>query len=147
MPVDFCRHSMQNLYKTLVRPHLEYCLSARSLHYQKDKKFLRKVQHRFTRMIRLPVLSHYNMKTGYRNWDCGLYKKTSKSCWFNRVFLKWFMVFFAIPLTDMFQIDTSRRARGHSLKLVKCQCSKDITKFFFCHRLVSKWKILWQQKQ
>jgi len=50
--------------------------------------------------------------------------------------------FFAIPLTDMFQIDTSRRARGHSLKLVKCQCNKDITKFFFCHRLVSKWNIL-----
>jgi len=50
--------------------------------------------------------------------------------------------FFAIPLTDMFQIDTSRRARGLSLKLVKCQCNKDITKFFFCHRLVSKWNIL-----
>ena len=40
--------------------------------------------------------------------------------------------FSAIPLTDMFQIDTAGRTHGHSLKLVKCQCSKDrpITKFF-----------------
>ena len=39
---------MLNLYKTLVRQHLEYCISAWS---QKDKKLLEKVQHRFTRMI------------------------------------------------------------------------------------------------
>ena len=29
---------MLNLYKTLVRPHLEYCISAWSPYYQKDKK-------------------------------------------------------------------------------------------------------------
>ena len=48
----------------------------------------------------------------------------------------------AIPLTDMFQIDTTGRTRGHSLKLVKCRCSKDIRKFFFSHRVVSKWNML-----
>ena len=42
---------MLNLYKTLVPPHLEYCISVWSPHYQKDKKLLEKVQHRFTRMI------------------------------------------------------------------------------------------------
>ena len=42
---------MLNLYKTLVRPHLEYCISAWSPHNQKDKKLIEKVQHRFTRMI------------------------------------------------------------------------------------------------
>ena len=35
-----------NLYKTLVRPHLEYCSPAWSPHYQKDKQLLEKVQHR-----------------------------------------------------------------------------------------------------
>ena len=39
---------MLNLYETLVRPHVDYCVSAWSPHYQKDKKLLEKVQHRFT---------------------------------------------------------------------------------------------------
>jgi len=50
--------------------------------------------------------------------------------------------FSAIPLTDMFQIDTTGRTRGHSLKLVKCLCNKDIRKYFFSHRVVSKWNML-----
>ena len=43
---------MIRLYKTLVRPHLEYCVSAWSPHYTKDKELLKHVQHRFTRMIK-----------------------------------------------------------------------------------------------
>jgi len=39
------------LYKTLVCPHLEYCISAWSPYYEKDKALLERVQHRFTRMI------------------------------------------------------------------------------------------------
>ena len=37
-------------YKSLVRPHLEYCISAWAPHYVKDKVLLERVQHRFTRM-------------------------------------------------------------------------------------------------
>ena len=48
----------------------------------------------------------------------------------------------AIPLTDIFQIDTTGRTRGHSLKLVKCRCNKDIRKYFFSHRVVSKCNML-----
>ena len=43
---------MVRLYKTLVRPHLEYCVSAWSPHYIKDEELLERVQHRFTRMIK-----------------------------------------------------------------------------------------------
>jgi len=42
---------MLNLYKTLVRPHVEYCVSAYSPYYKKDKELLEKVQRRFTKMI------------------------------------------------------------------------------------------------
>ena len=34
------------LYKTLVRPHLEYCVSVWSPHYAMDKSLLERVQHR-----------------------------------------------------------------------------------------------------
>ena len=40
------------LYKSLVRLHLEYCASAWSPHYVKDKELLERVQHRFTRMFK-----------------------------------------------------------------------------------------------
>jgi len=41
---------MMSLYKTLVRPHVEYCVSAWNPHYIKDKKLIKKVQRRFTKM-------------------------------------------------------------------------------------------------
>jgi len=52
--------------------------------------------------------------------------------------------FSAISLTDMFQIDrpTTGRTREHSLNLVKCRCNRDIRKYFFSHRVVSKWNML-----
>jgi len=40
-----------NLYKSLVRPHVEYCTPVWSPCYQKDKTLIERVQHRFTRMI------------------------------------------------------------------------------------------------
>ena len=48
-----------NLYKSLVSPHLEYYTLAWSPYYEKDKSPLKKMQHRFTRMIsRLNALSY-----------------------------------------------------------------------------------------
>jgi len=42
---------MLSLYKSLVRPHVEYCVSAWSPHYIKDKDILERIQNRFTRLI------------------------------------------------------------------------------------------------
>ena len=45
------RSILLQLYKSLVRPHLEYCTVSWSPYYQKDKKILEKIQRRFTRLI------------------------------------------------------------------------------------------------
>jgi len=48
------------LYKTLVRPHLEFCTAAWSPFYKKDKVLLGRVQHRFTRMMPGLIDRSYN---------------------------------------------------------------------------------------
>ena len=40
------------LYKSLVRPHLEFCCSAWSPHYKKDRTLIERIQHRFTRLFK-----------------------------------------------------------------------------------------------
>jgi len=42
---------MMSLYKTLVRPHVEYCVNAWNPQYIKDKKLIKEVQRSLTRMI------------------------------------------------------------------------------------------------
>jgi len=42
---------LMNVYKSMMRPHLEYCCAVWSPHYIKDKQMLEEVQHRFTRMF------------------------------------------------------------------------------------------------
>ena len=39
------------LYKSLVKPHLEYCIVSWSPHYKKDKILIERIQKRFTRKI------------------------------------------------------------------------------------------------
>ena len=40
-----------SLYKSLVRPHVEYFISAWNPQYKKDKELIEKVEKRFTEMI------------------------------------------------------------------------------------------------
>jgi len=42
---------MLSLYKTLVRPHVEYCSSSWNPFYKNDKEMIEKVQHRFTQEL------------------------------------------------------------------------------------------------
>ena len=60
---------MLRLYKTLVRPHVEYSISAWSPHYIKDKNQIEKVQRRFTKMIpELRGLTYGNRLKALKLW-------------------------------------------------------------------------------
>ena len=56
---------LTRLYKSLARPHLEYCVPVWSPHYVKDRKKLEKVQHRFPRMLS-GLKSLKGLKSGWR---------------------------------------------------------------------------------
>jgi len=72
----FIKHNspdlMVRLYKSLVRPHLEYSSPVWNPHYRKDKLLSERVQHRFTMLFEdlknLPLwsLEERRNRAGYR---------------------------------------------------------------------------------
>ena len=68
------------LYKSLVRPHLEYCSPVWSPHFQKDKSLLKRVQYRFTRLfLELRSLSDSAIMTGWKVEVVDAWRKEKQS--------------------------------------------------------------------
>jgi len=114
---------MMSLYKTLVRPHVEYCVSAWNPHYVKDKKLIEKVQRRFTKMTnnmegktyqeRLQCLKLWTLEEGRNRQDL---IEVFKIC----------NVMSRIKLNELFTLDDNIKAtRGYSWKLAKLWCTRD----------------------
>ena len=122
---------LTRLYKSLARPHLEYCVSASSPHYVKDRERFERVQHRFTRMVpglkgleyggRLERLNLLTLEERRNRADLVELFKISKGL-------------SAIPWNS-FRVDSAERTRGHSKKLIKGSFRRDIRKYFFCSGL------------
>ena len=134
------QETMLTLYKTLVRPHLEYANQIWSPHLIKDITSVENVQRRATRMIphmkdlsyeerliklRLPTLSYRRLR--------GDMIEMYKIC------------------TGISDVDVTRglldfnhddRTRGHPFKLQKKRCNLNIRKFSFFNRVVNPWNSL-----
>ena len=59
---------IMRIYKTIVRPHLEYCVQAWSPHLKKDIEILERVQRRATKMVKECQRLSYEERIKY----CGL---------------------------------------------------------------------------
>jgi len=130
---------MLNLYKSLVRPHLEYCTVAWSPHYVKDKELLERVQRRFTRMItELKALSFPERLNRLNLWT--LEERRVRADLIE--VYKMVHGLSTIPFEDLFEVDNSRRPRGRSLRLLKKRCRRDIRLYFFSERVVNVWNSL-----
>jgi len=134
---------MMSLYKTLVRPHVEYCVSAWNPHYIKDKKLIEKVQRRFTKMInnmkgktyeeRLQCLKLWSLEERRNRQDL---IEVSKIC--NGLS--------RIKLNELFTLDDNiKGTRGHSWKLAKFRCTQDCCKYFFSNTVIIRWNQLDQR--
>jgi len=127
---------MFSLYKTLVRPHVEYCANAWSPYYKKDKELLEKVQRRFTKMIvnmdglgyedRFQRLKLWSLEERRNRQDLiGVFKMSKGMT--------------RIRLQELFTLEENiKGTRGHSLKLAKLRCTRDCGKYFFSNRVINR---------
>ena len=134
--------SMDNilrLYKSLVRPHLEYCCQVWRPYLQKDIDNIEKVQRRVTRMI--PDLSNLC-------YEERLERTNLLSLEMRRLRADLIEVFKIVKgLEDVkqsvfFELSKENRTRGHQWKFFKPNCRLDVRKYFFSQRVISEWNNL-----
>ena len=109
------RHTdiLLRLYKSLVRPHLEYSISAWYPHYSKDKVLIERIQRRFTRM----TLSVRNLQAE-KNW-VSLEDRRVRADRIYRGLQNCTWLIFSQVRYFFFKFSSCSWTRGHSLKLKK----------------------------
>jgi len=106
-------------YKTLVRPHLEYCVSAWSPYHVKDRLLLERVQHRFTRMVQ----GFKNLFYEKRLEHLGLWTlEERRTCADLLEVFKMYKGLSTMPFEHLFALITATITRGHSAKIAKHHC-------------------------
>ena len=131
-----------NLYKSMVRPHLEYCSVVWSPYFSKDRVLLEKVQHRFTRLF--PDLK--KLPYDCRLKQLGLWSLEERR---NRADLieifKMVKGFSATDWTAFFMPVTDSVTRGHNWKLKKKHSHSNVRHYFFSQRSINRWNSLSQE--
>jgi hypothetical protein len=131
---------MCNLFKTYVRPLLEYNCVLWNPHFVKDINALERVQKYFTR--RLPSLSHLSYKD--RLATCNLDSLELRRMKADLIFVyKITHGLVDLRIEDFFVLDPDNRTRGHGLKFKVVTVPKcDAYKFSFAHRVIAPWNSL-----
>ena len=132
------KYILIRLYKSLVRPHLEYSIQAWSPHLQKDILLLENVQRRFTKII--PGLHHLP-------YEERLMRLNLTSLETRRIRGDMIEVFKIIKgfediKASTFFIFSDGVTRGHPFKIYKQRCRLNIRKYFFSQRVVDIWNSL-----
>ena len=125
------------LNKTIVRPHLEYCIQAWRPYRKKDIDMLERLQRRATKMIQKLRNISYEMRLK----ECGLTTLETR-----RLRGDQFEVFKIlngyenIDRNIFSTVKEERRTRGHGVTLAKKQCRLDVR--IFSQRTVNEWNRL-----
>ena len=127
------------LYKTIVRPHLEYCIQAWRPYRKKDIDILERVQRRATKMIQKLRNISYEMRLK----ECGLTTLETRRLRGDQIeVFKILNGYENIDRNIFFSVKEERRTRGHGVTLAKKQCRLDIRTFSFSQRTVNEWNRL-----
>ena len=139
-----CRNKdvLLQLYRALVRPHLEYCIQFWSLYLRKDIHALEAVQRRFTSLIpgmrglsyeeRLSRLGRYSLEFRRMRGDL----------------IETYKILKGIDRVDaerLFPPAGVSRTRGHSLRIRGRSFKTEMRRNFFTQRVVNLWNSLPQR--
>jgi len=128
-------------FYTLVCPHVEYCVSAWSPYYEKDKALLERIQHRFTRMIPgFKQLPYESRLLRLQLWT--LEERRHRAD-----LLEVFKMYSGSTLVSFHQFFTLSQVQllftcGHSAKIAKVRCHLDLHHHFFSCRVIDRWNSL-----
>ena len=134
--------SFQILYKTYVRPHMEYCVQAWSPWMEKDKQALEKVQRRATKMV--PALRKLSYEERLKALDLFSLERRRERGDLIETF-KIIKGFEKLKTSKFFQmVNKTSKTRGHPLKIYKPSLRKNINcrKHFFSQRVIHGWNSL-----
>jgi hypothetical protein len=127
------------LYKTLVRPQLEFCTTVWNPSYIKDKALIERIQHRVTKMI--PSLKHLSYEDRLSQSNLLTLEERRNRADLIEVY-KMANGLSSVPLERMFKMNPDSRTRGHKWKLMKPHCALDIRRHFFSDRVINRWNSL-----
>ena len=139
-----CRESdfLINIYKSLIRPQMEYGSSLWNQGYLGDLRLLERVQKRWTRaVVHLEAVPYRErlLRLGLFSFQGRLLRNDLVVVWkilHNKC---------AIDPDEIFTFDTSFRTRGHNMKIFLPRFRLDVRKRYFSVRVVSSWNSLAQE--
>jgi hypothetical protein len=133
---------MVKLYKSLVRPRLEYCIQAWSPYLQKDIDGLEKVQRRATRLIE----GYWELSYEERLERTGLIPLEKRRIRGDLIqVFKMMKGFDKVDFSQFFEFFNVEKTRGHCFKLSKRRCRGERRRNFFTQRVVNHWNKLPQE--
>eukprot|EP00745_Piridium_sociabile_P035972 TRINITY_DN63634_c0_g1_i2.p1 TRINITY_DN63634_c0_g1~~TRINITY_DN63634_c0_g1_i2.p1 ORF type:complete len:797 (-),score=144.14 TRINITY_DN63634_c0_g1_i2:185-2575(-) len=132
--------SLPVLYKTLIRPLLEYGNVAWDVRLKKDQRLLESIQHRATKMI--PQLNKLAYEERLRALKIPtLYYRRARGDMIEC--FKYLTGLYQVPDVDkLLERDSNTKTRGHSKKLKKNRVESTCQRNFFAVRVVNAWNSL-----
>ena len=136
---DKSKKNILQLYKSLVRPHLEYASQLWRPYKQTQINMIEKVQRRATKMIKGLSQTSYEE----RLQKCQLLSLEMRRL--RADLIQTFKIMNNIddlPIEELFSSSKNTKTRGHRFKLFKRHCRLDIRKYFFSQRVANEWNSL-----
>ena len=133
---DLDESSMVLLFKSLIRPLLEYGQPVWSPHLLKQSRLIENVQRRATKLIHKIKDLPYKERLEYLKLPSLKYRRTRGDL------IQVYKLFKSNNYSKFFTLSTTNNTRGHNLKVYKNHSRTNIRRHSFANRIVNTWNEL-----